>query len=115
MYNATGFTENYPFTCSISYDDFRNGLYFSCYDLSTSSRCSSAGLVPSIRNGHLRLDVEFSESLSMDISCIMYAEFPATVFLNKKGRSVTGTFTGKLYLIYFYNGSFSGIYKNFSF
>jgi len=28
LYNNSGFTQNYPFTCSISYEDFKKGYYF---------------------------------------------------------------------------------------
>jgi len=80
-----------PFTNSISYDDFRKSFYFSVFDLSTSNRCNSSGLIPSIRVGHLRLKVQFSEALPFDLTCLMHAEFPSTVFLNKQGK-VTGTF-----------------------
>lgn len=36
-------------TCGISYDEFRRGNYFAVYDLSTSGRCGSNYVVPSIR------------------------------------------------------------------
>lgn len=45
---------NSLFTNSISYDEFRKGYFFMCYDLSTSSKCGTNYLVPSIRVGHLR-------------------------------------------------------------
>lgn len=46
FFNSSGFRENTPFTNSITYDDFRNGYYFAIFDLSTSSKCFSANLVP---------------------------------------------------------------------
>jgi len=43
LYHNSGFTENLPFTCSITYEDFRTGFYLCAFDLSTSSQCNSAG------------------------------------------------------------------------
>jgi len=40
---------------SISYQDFKNGYFFACYDLSTSSKCGTNFVMPSVRVGHLGL------------------------------------------------------------
>jgi len=87
----SGFSDNLPFTNSITYDDFRNGYYFCVFDLSTSSRSTSSGLIPSVRVGHLRLKVLFSDGIPFDLTCLMHAEFPSAIFLNKGGK-VSGTF-----------------------
>jgi hypothetical protein len=42
---------NTLFSNGISYDDFRNGYYFAVYDLSTSGKCGTNFVVPSIRVG----------------------------------------------------------------
>ena len=91
LFNNSGFTENVPFTNSITYEDFRLEFYFCVFDLSTSARCNSSALIPSCRAGHLTLKVVFSEGLPFDITCLMHAEFPSTMFLNKTGKP-TGTF-----------------------
>lgn len=44
-----------------------------------------------VRVGHLRLNVTFSDSLPFDLTCLMHAEFPSAMFLNKQG-SLTGTY-----------------------
>lgn len=46
---------NTLFTNGISYDDFRNGYFFAVFDLSTSGKCGTNYVVPSIRVGHLRI------------------------------------------------------------
>lgn len=46
FFNNSGFSEDIPFTNSVTYDDFRHGFYFVVFDLSTSSRCNSANLIP---------------------------------------------------------------------
>ena len=46
---------NSLFTNGISYDDFRNGYFFAVFDLSTSGKCGTNYVVPSIRVGHLRI------------------------------------------------------------
>jgi hypothetical protein len=42
---------NTLFSNGISYDDFRNGYFFAVYDLSTSGKCGTNFVVPSIRVG----------------------------------------------------------------
>lgn len=83
LYQNSGFSENLPFTCSITYEDFKSGFYLCVFDLSTSSKCNSAGLTPAIRTGHLRLKVTFSEALPLDLTACLHAEFPSTIFLPK--------------------------------
>jgi len=91
LYHNSGYTENLPFSCSISYEDFKQGYYLAVFDLSTSSNCNSAGLTPAIRLGHLRVKITFSEPLPVDLTCLLHAEYPSALFLTKDG-GITGTF-----------------------
>ena len=50
---------NSPYTNGISYYDFRNGQFLSCYDLSTSSKCGTNYVIPTVRSGHLRIRLLF--------------------------------------------------------
>ena len=69
-----------------SYDDFRNGYFFLIYDLSTSGKSGSNYVVPSIRVGNLRVSVQFSEGLPIDLTMLMYTEFPSVLYLTKSGK-----------------------------
>ena len=60
---------------------FRNGYFFSVYDLSTSGNSSSNYLIPSIRVGNLRVSVTFNTALDIDLTMLVYLEFPSTLFL----------------------------------
>ena len=57
---------NSLFSNGISYDDFRNGYFFAVYDLSTSGKCGTNFVVPSIRVGMLSILKQISKS------CISY-------------------------------------------
>ena len=50
MFYNSGFTDGL-FTNGISYEAFRNGYYFNCFDLSTSNRSGLANVVPAVRVG----------------------------------------------------------------
>ena len=77
----------------ITYFSFTNvfnptsqGYFFSVYDLSTSGKCGTNYVIPSIRIGHLRVRVLFSEALPIDLTMLMYCEFPATLYVGKTGK-----------------------------
>lgn len=76
-------------TCGISYDDFRRGNFFAVYDLSTSGKCGSNFVVPSIRIGHLRVKVQFNAALPIDLTMLAYCEFPNTLYIGKSGNVTT--------------------------
>jgi hypothetical protein len=42
---------------------FRRGYFFGVYDLSTSGKCGTNYLIPSIRVGHLRLRYPYNKTL----------------------------------------------------
>ena len=73
-------------TNGISYSDFRQGYYFCVFDLSTSGKSGARNLLPAIRVGHLRARVIFNEPLPLDLTMLMFCEFPSTMFLSKTGR-----------------------------
>ena len=56
------------------------------YDLSTSGKSGTNYVIPSIRIGHLRVRVLFSEALPIDLTMLMYCEFPATLYVGKTGK-----------------------------
>jgi hypothetical protein len=70
-------------TNGISYDDFRNGFFFAAYDLSTSGKSGTGFVVPSIRVGHLRMRLLLSDAIPMDLTMVLFCEFPTTLFLSK--------------------------------
>ena len=56
------------------------------YDLSTSGKSGSNYVIPSIRVGNLRVSVQFSEGLPIDLTMLMYCEFPSVMYLSKTGK-----------------------------
>ncbi len=63
--------------------DFHNGSYFCAYDLSTSGNSGMNFLVPSVRLGNLRLNLEFSCPTGEEMTLLIYAEFPSLVTIDK--------------------------------
>ena len=64
----------------------RKGFFFGVYDLSTSGKCGTNYVIPAIRIGHLRVRVVFSEALPIDLTMLLYCEFPATLYVGKTGK-----------------------------
>ena len=48
------------------------------------------------RVGNLRIAVQFSEPLEIDLTMMMFCEHPATLLINKKGK-VSGSFLCKYF------------------
>lgn len=88
MYATNGFINSIN-TCSLTYEDFKHGYYFACYDLTTSGRCGTNYVVPSIRVGHLRIHVQFNEPLPVDLTMLVFCEYPTTLFIHKSGKVTT--------------------------
>ena len=63
-----------------------SGFFFAVYDLSTSGKCGSNYVVPSIRVGNLRIRVFFNEAVNLDLTMLVYCEFPATLYIGKTGK-----------------------------
>jgi hypothetical protein len=70
---------------------FSSGFFFAVYDLSTSGKCGSNYVIPSIRVGNLRIRVLFNEALNIDVTMLVYCEFPSTLYIGKTGK-VTGSY-----------------------
>lgn len=64
-------------------------IYDLVYDLSTSGKCNSNFVIPSIRIGHLRIRVQFSIPLPLDLQMLVFCEFPSTIFIHKDGQIST--------------------------
>jgi hypothetical protein len=86
---------NSLFTCSISYDAFMNGYHILAYDLTSSQDGGSVSFVnPSVRVGHLRARLKFSEPISTDLTLIVIGEFNSVLELNHNGI-ITTSYTSK--------------------
>jgi hypothetical protein len=89
------------------------------WDLSTSGKCGTNYVIPEVRSGHVRyntniliLNVDviyiiicfdykiimsririlWSEPLPVDLTMLMYCEFPSTLYLNKDTASTSSNF-----------------------
>ncbi len=66
--------------------DFHNGYYFCAYDLSTSANSGMNFLVPSVRLGNLRLNIEFSATIEEAMTILIYAEYPSMLTIDQYRR-----------------------------
>ena len=63
--------------------DFHHGSYFCLYDLTTSANSGMNFLVPSVRMGNLRLNLEFSATTVEEMTLLIYSEFPSLLTIDK--------------------------------
>ncbi len=66
-----------------TYDEFMHGYFFLYFDLTTSLQAGLNDLVPAVRQGHLVLNIEFSGQLPIELTLIIYAEYPSLLKMNK--------------------------------
>jgi len=55
------------------------------FDLSTSGHAGASFVIPSLRLGHVRLNIDFSEAINLDLECLIYCEFLSSLYLPKTG------------------------------
>ncbi len=52
------------------------------YDLSTSSHSNLDFVVPSVRQGNLQLQINFSKTTTKDLTLLIFAEYPTLIKIN---------------------------------
>ncbi len=72
---------------NVTMSEFLKGMYCLVWDLSTSSMSGNLEyVIPSVRTGNLRLHIEFSQQLEIDLTAIFYAEFPSLMRIDHHRR-----------------------------
>ncbi len=68
---------------NFTYEEFLDGFFFMYYDLSTSSHSNLDFVVPSVRQGNLQLQINFSKTTTKDLTLLMFAEYPTLIKINE--------------------------------
>ncbi len=68
---------------NLTLDEFLNGFFFVCYDLSTALDAAADYVVPAVRQGNLNLQVTFSEPTPLELTMLIYAEYPTVIKMDK--------------------------------
>ncbi len=68
---------------NLTLSEFHNGFFFVVYDLTTSSDASADYVVPAVRQGNLNLQVTFSEPIPLELTMLVYAEYPTVIKMDK--------------------------------
>ena len=85
LHNVLGFTKTRTGN-NLTRTDFHNGYYLCCYDLTTSANSAMNFLVPSVRLGNLRLNLEFSTTIEEEMTIVIYAEYPSMLTIDQYRR-----------------------------
>ena len=68
---------------AVTYEEFCNGFFFLYYDLSTGGQAINAFVIPSIRQGNLQIQINFSKGFPKELTLLIFAEYPTLVEINK--------------------------------
>ncbi len=85
LHNVLGFSKTRTGN-NLTRTDFHHGYYFCAYDLSTSANSSMNFLVPAVRLGNLRLNLEFSKTIEEEMTILIYSEFPSLLTIDQYRR-----------------------------
>ncbi len=66
-----------------TYEEFLHGFYFLYYDLSTAAQAGLEYVIPAVRQGNLHLQVMFSDTLPIELTMLVYAEYPSLMTMDK--------------------------------
>ena len=70
----------------VTEQNFQLGKYLLCYDLTKALNADTDLLLPSVKNGSLRVAVQFNGSIPIELQMICYAEFPSVMIIDSYGR-----------------------------
>ena len=73
-------------SCAITYRDFQHHALFLVYDLTASLNQTDAPLLPLVRQGHLRVELEFSDPSTCPMTLITLVELPSALTLESSGK-----------------------------
>ena len=68
---------------NLTLDEFHRGFFILGYDLSTSSDATAANIIKAVRQGNLSIQVTFSEPIPVELTMIIYAEYPTLLKITK--------------------------------
>ncbi len=66
-----------------TYEEFLHGFYFLYFDLSTAAQAGLEFVVPAVRQGNLHLQIIFSDTLPIEVTLLIYAEYPTLMTMDK--------------------------------
>ncbi len=69
---------------TFTYEEFKTGFFFLYYDLSTSAEALDDYVIPSVRQGNLRMQMNFSKVLPHELTLLIYAEYPTVIEVNER-------------------------------
>lgn len=85
MQDTCGFLQSN--TCnSITYEDFKEGYFFMCYDLTTGKNAYDSSFTPVPRVGPLEVNFTFNNPVPEEIHAICLQEYPATITVLPTGQ-----------------------------
>ncbi len=68
---------------NLTLDEFHRGFFILAYDLTTSADSTAENIVPAVRQGNLNIQVTFSEPTPVELTMLIYAEYPTVIKMDK--------------------------------
>lgn len=74
------------FSAGVSISNYLNGMFVAAFDLSTSLESFDPLIVPALKLGYIRLNLEFSDPLATNLSLVTLSEFPSLLTISSSGK-----------------------------
>ncbi len=68
---------------NLTYDEFHRGFFILAYDLTTSAEATAANIISAVRQGNLNIQVTFSDPTPVELTMLIYAEYPTLIKIDK--------------------------------
>lgn len=75
-------------TPSISLDDFEESFFFISFDLTTALNGNSQVIIPTVKAGHVRIEIEFNTGTFQELTLLSFCQYSSVVEIDKN-RSIS--------------------------
>ena len=78
-------------SCSLTFEDFTDHACILVYDLTASKNATAPPILPLVKEGHLRVTVEFSKATTCPMTLITMCEMQSAITIEENGKCTLST------------------------
>ena len=79
----------------VTYRRFNENTFMSCWDLSTSRQTAPDTVIPTIRRGVIRYQLEFSAPIRKELLMVVFCEHPSAFSVDDKRNVLLSFYTSQ--------------------
>ena len=77
--------------CSVTFDDWVTNTCFLIYDFTTTLNGTEPPLLPLVKDGHIRVEIEFDKPTTLPMTLITMAEIQSAITIENSGKCSLNT------------------------